>query len=397
MTQDRSFDIVLFGATGFTGGLVAQHLAATARKQPLRWAVAGRSRDKLTAVVRGLGAGAEQVGVLMADSADAASLAALARQAKVVITTVGPYALYGEPLVKACAEAGTHYVDLTGEPAFVDRMIDRYHGLAASRGAKIVNACGFDSIPHDFGAFYTVRALAERLGDAAMATATVRVEGFVRAGGSFSGGTWHSAVTAMGNARADARERRNRVRAPHPAGGRRVHGMPPSLRFRKELGVWALPMPTIDPQVVLRSARTLPAYGADFAYGHYMGLKHVYQAVGLTAGVGAVFALAQLPITRARLLALRAPGEGPDAATRVKGWFCVNFQGRAAGQSVTTEVRGGDPGYGDTAKMLAESALCLAFDDASLPKTAGVLTSVEALGDALFPRLEANGIHFRVR
>ncbi|MFM2415474.1 MAG: hypothetical protein RL385_197, partial [Pseudomonadota bacterium] len=200
-----------------------------------------------------------------------------------------------------------------------------------------------------------------------------------------------------GNARADARERRNRVRAPRPEGGRRVHGVSPSLRFRKELGVWALPMPTIDPQVVLRSARALPAYGADFAYGHYVGLKHAYQALGLTAGVGAVFALAQLPITRARLLALRAPGEGPDAATRAKGWFCVTFQGHAAGQSITTEVRGGDPGYGDTAKMLAESALCLAFDDASLPSTSGVLTSVEAMGDALFPRLEANGIHFRMR
>lgn len=397
MSSAKSLDIVLFGATGFTGGLVAEYLASCADAPHLRWALAGRNRAKLEQVKARLVQKHPQLSdlpLLSADSADDASLRALAHRAKVIITTVGPYAKFGEPLVKACAEVGADYVDLTGEPAFVERTLDRYHAAAEQSGAKIVHACGFDSIPHDMGAFFTLEALREKLSPSERDSAPVTIEGFVRAGGNFSGGTWHSAVNAMAEARAAEAERRAFAKKRKQNGSRRVSGLPASFRYRKELGYWALPMPTIDPQIVLRSARALPEYGPDFRYGHYLGLKHFTTAAGLVSGIGAVFVLAQFPPTRALLLKARDPGEGPSEEARKRGWFKVTFQGRAAGKQVTCQVTGGDPGYGETAKMLAESALCLAFDRERLPKAAGVVTSAQGIGRPLIERLVRAGIGF---
>lgn len=399
MSQTKSLDIALFGATGFTGGLVAEYLARTARTRPLRWALAGRNRQKLEALRSALGKAhpeSTEVELAFADSGDEASLRALAARSKVIITTVGPYAKYGELLVKACAEVGADYVDLTGEPAFVEAMIERYHARAEQRGVKIVHACGFDSIPHDMGAYVTLKALRARMTEAERAVTPVQIEGFVRANGSLSGGTWHSAIQAMASLRADEKARKARPQAEMQGGQRKVHHTRPAAGFRKELGMWVLPMPTIDPLIVLRSARSLPEYGPDFRYGHYVALPHGHQALGLMLGVGTLFALSQFKPTRALLLKLRDPGEGPDAETRAKGWFKVTFLGQAGQHRLRCEVRGGDPGYGDTAKMLAEAALCLAFERQCLPAHSGIVTSAAGLGEPLIERLRAVGISFDV-
>jgi short subunit dehydrogenase-like uncharacterized protein len=385
----RTYDIILLGATGFTGGLTAEYLAQHRDLKPERWAIAGRNARKLADVQRRLKAinpACERVSLIEADSADLASLKRLAKQTKVVITTVGPYIQYGEPLVHACAEAGTAYVDLTGEPEFVDRMTHAYEKTAQESGARIVNSCGFDSIPHDLGALFTVRQLPK--------DGAVNVEGFVRAKGNFSGGTFHSAVQAMARMREYQHWKKSvRVDDGEPRRPRRLKS---GIHYRKDLGAWACPMPTIDPVVVRRSARELPSiYGEDFAYAHYMQVKRVSTLAALMGGVGAMFAAAQIPATRDALLKLRSPGEGPTAEERAKGWFRVKFIGEAGGKRVVTEVTGGDPGYGDTAKMLAESALCLAHDD--LPRRGGFLTPAVAMGDALIARLEKNaGIRFEV-
>jgi short subunit dehydrogenase-like uncharacterized protein len=382
--QTREYDVVLFGATGFTGGLTAEYLARAADPQT-RWALAGRNMAKLEAVRERLGDGHADLALVTADVTDPASLRAIAESAKVVITTVGPYIHYGEPLVAACAAAGTDYVDLTGEPEFVDLMWLRYHEQAERTGARIVHCCGFDSIPHDLGVLYTVNQLPEGV--------ALKVEGFVRAGGTFSGGTYHSAVHVMARLRQGRQVAAQRKRLEPRPDDRRIRGLTALPRHDETAGGWVLPAPTIDPQVVLRSARALERYGPEFSYGHYIVAKRLAMLGGLTAGAGTLIALAQLSPTRNLLLKFRDPGDGPSPEQRDKAWFKVTFKATTpSGQRVVTEVRGGDPGYGETSKMLAESALCLAHDD--LPQLSGQLTTAVAMGQALIDRLQRAGITF---
>ncbi|WP_460369723.1 saccharopine dehydrogenase family protein, partial [Actinocorallia lasiicapitis] len=254
--MDRPFDIVLYGATGFTGGLTAEYLAEHAGG--VRWALAGRSRAKLEAVRDRIGL---DVPLLHADADDPATLDELSRKTRLVISTVGPYVLHGEPLVAACARNGTDYVDLTGEPTFVDRMYVRYHQQAVASGARIVHACGFDSIPHDLGVYFTVQHLPKDV--------PLRVEGFLQVRGTISGGTLASAKGIFLDPLAMRRAARDRaLREPKPRDRRVRTSRRPVPRTRIRGGV-AFPLPTIDPQIVERSARALDRYGPDFSYGHY--------------------------------------------------------------------------------------------------------------------------------
>lgn len=376
------YDVILFGATGFTGGLTAEYLA---RHMPAtgRWALAGRDPAKLAAVRDRLGPAQASLPLLTADVTDPASVREIAGSAKVVVTTVGPYLTYGEPLVAACAEAGTDYVDLTGEPEFFDLMYVRHHETAKRTGARIVHACGFDSIPHDLGVFYTVKQLP--------ADVPVRISGQVRVSGQVSGGTFTTALTAFSRLYPMARAAYERARAERRP-GRKVRtgfGLP-----HPDAGRWQVPLPTIDPQVVAYSGRLLDSYGPDFRYRHYASVPNLPSVVGAFAGVGALLVLAQIPPARRALAKLRKPGDGPDEERRARSWFKVRFVGEGGGERVVTEVSGGDPGYGETAKMLAESGLCLAFDD--LPPVAGQLTTAAAMGDALLARLVDAGLMFRV-
>ncbi|MYY07091.1 saccharopine dehydrogenase NADP-binding domain-containing protein [Streptomyces sp. ATexAB-D23] len=384
----RPYDVVLFGATGFVGELTAGHLAAHAPDR-CRWALAGRDRAKLERLRTRLAARhprCADLPLLEADADDAGSLRALAESAHVVATTVGPYVWYGEKLVAACAEAGTDYTDLTGEAEFVDRMYVEHDTRARETGARIVHACGFDSVPHDLGVYFTVGRLPEGV--------PLRVDGFVRSNATVSGGTLASALTAMGRGPQMLRAaRKRRLYEPLPA-GRRVHAPLARPRFSPETGTWALPLPTLDAQVVARSARALERYGPDFRYRHYASVKHLPVALGGTAAIGALLGAAQVPAARDWLMGRLEPGAGPDEERRRRSWFTVRFVGEGGGQRVFTEVSGGDPGYGETAKMLAESALCLALDE--LPATSGQVTTAAAMGDALLERLRTAGLRFRV-
>ncbi len=387
--KSRTYDLVLFGATGFTGGLTAEYLARNGPKG-LRWALVGRSLDKLEAVRDRLGdidPDLAKLDLLVADASDAASLADVAAQTAVVITTVGPYLHHGAPLVAACAEAGTDYVDLTGEPEFVDRMYVEHHATAERTGARIVHACGFDSIPHDLGALFTVQQLG--------AEGPVTMSGVVRAGGMPSGGTFHSAMNAMSRPRQmkEATAARRRAEG-KPADGRSSRAVAGKPHRDKKLGLWLMPMPLIDPLIVARSGAALPAYGPKFRYSHFAGLKTLRYAVGGAVGIGAIAVSAQVKPLRNLLLGRVKQGMGPDEAKREKSWFKVDFLAEGDGRTIHTRVSGGDPGYGETSKMLAESALSLAFDDN--PKTAGSVTTAQAMGDNLMARLQAAGITFEV-
>ncbi|MEU2359609.1 saccharopine dehydrogenase NADP-binding domain-containing protein [Streptomyces noursei] len=387
-TSGRDHDLVLYGATGFAGALTAEYLARHA-PEGCRWALAGRSTAKLERLrdqLATLNPDCADLPLLRADSADAGSLRALAASTRVLATTVGPYLRHGEPLVAACAEAGTDYLDLTGEAEFVDRTYLRHDATARATGARLVHACGFDSVPYDLGVHYTVGLLPKGV--------PLRIDGFVRTDATFSGGTLSSALTAASRPAAMARAARARRRVePQPAGRTVRAPFGPPVRSR-DTGTWGLPLPTLDPQVVARSAAALDQYGPDFRYRHFAGVRRLPTAVAATAGAGALAALAQVPPVRRWLSGRLQPGEGPSPQRRARSWFAVRFVASGGGAHLVTEVRGGDPGYDETAKMLAEGALSLAFDD--LPDTAGQVTTAVAMGDALTRRLQDAGIVFRV-
>lgn len=386
--EQRSHDVVVFGATGFTGGLTAEYLARNAPAN-CRWALAGRSMSRLVELrsrLAQIDPALTDLPLLHADVTDAASLRSVAESARVVITTVGPYIEYGEPLVAACAEAGTDYVDLTGEPEFADQMYVRWHKVARANGARIVHSCGFDSVPHDLGVWFTVQQLPQHV--------PLRVRGMLRAGGRLSGGTLATVMTALsrGRQRRQAASERRRME-PRPE-GRRVRATARPPHRDAATGWWLVPLPTIDPLVVKRSATALDRYGPDFEYAHYAAVRRLPVVVGGIAGVAALAAAAQVPPLR-RFLTARVPqGRGPDEEQREKAWFRMRFVGEGGGRRVTTEVSGGDPGYGETAKMLAESALCLAFDDN--PTVAGSVTPATAMAGNLVDRLVRAGIDFQV-
>lgn len=386
--DSRELDIVLLGATGFTGGLTAEYLAQHA-PPGLRWGIAGRNELKLAKVrekLASIDSAWRDLPLLVADSGDQASLDALAARTRVLATTVGPYQQHGDPVVAACARAGTDYLDITGEPEFVDRTWLAHHETAVASGARLVHACGFDSVPHDLGARYTVHQLPE--GE------PITLRGVVRTNAAFSGGTFHSAIGAFARGRQmqqAARERR--AVEPRPE-GRRSRGVVQRPHRDRELGVWLVPLPTLDPFVVARSGAALERYGPDFRYSHYAGVSKLPHAVGGVVGATALMGVVQVPPLRRAVLSRIEPGQGPSPQRRAKSWFSVDFFGEAGDARVHTRVSGGDPGYTETSKMLAEAALSLALDDN--PETAGQVTTAVAMGEHLTRRLTKSGMTFEV-
>ncbi len=388
MSAERPYDLVLYGATGFTGGLVAEYLATRLADSPLRWAVAGRNAEKLDQLRRKLeriDPHLGELGMISASSDDAESLRAMSAQARVLITTVGPYAQFGEPLVAACIETGTHYLDLTGEPDWWREIIGRYHARAEAREVMVIPCCGFDSIPADLGALFTAAQLPEGQPQT--------IDAYVRAKGDASGGTWASMIDALAGMHG------GRGRGGDRSGGGRSGGgqVGPKIHRVAATGRWAVPMPIIDPQVVRRSAALAgESYGGALRYHHYLSLKSWTQVAGLIGFVGGLYLGTRFKPTRKLLAGIKKQGEGPSEEARAKHWFRLEFVGRGGGAEVRTHVSGGDPGYTETAKMIAEAAITVVEDRDELPLRGGVLTPASALGHALIERLQAAGMEFAV-
>lgn len=402
---DRPLDLLLFGATGFTGRLVAEYLAHHAAGTPLRWGLAGRSAGRLEAVRAGLvaiDAACAELPIVEADALDPEAMARVANQTRVVCTTVGPYARYGGPLVAACAGAGTHYCDLTGEVPFIRASIDANHDTARRTGARLVHCCGFDSIPSDLGTLFLQHELAARTGAPAAAVTALYGE----SSGAVSGGT---VASMLGLLDAAARDRalRRLLADPHgldPAGGPRS-----AARDARAPG-WdrVLRMPTapfvmsaINSRIVRRSHALLGyPWGADFVYDERMSLPRsaagVAAAVAITGAVVGAVAASQIPVLRRQLeKRLPQPGQGPTAEQRARGHYTVRLHGEAAGTTLVATLSDRlDPGYGGTAKLLGEAALCLAQDE--LTGDGGVLTPASAMGLVLVERLVAAGVGFEI-
>lgn len=381
-TESRDFDIVLLGATGFTGQLIAAYLAERAPSS-VRIGLAGRNQPKLATVQAATGGNHE---LLAVDATDPAALRTLTAATRVLITTVGPYLVHGDPVVAACADTGTDYLDLTGEPEFADLTYLKHHARAVATGARLVHACGFDSVPHDLGAQFTVDQLPE--------DAPLTVRAYVRMQGTFSGGTAASALEVMARMRQGRAVHDIRRQVEGDPDGRQVTVDTGKVGRDSATGWWVAPMPTIDPLIVAESARRLPRYGPDFHYSHNWAGGSPLALAGLLGGAGALLAAAQVPAARRAVARLRPSGSGPTAAQREAAWFNVRFFGEGGGARVVTEVAGGDPGYTETAKMISEAALALALDD--LPASAGQVTTASATGPALRTRLQAAGISFTV-
>ena len=402
MSGDRELDVVVFGATGFVGRLVAGYLAGHA-PGGVRVGLAGRSMGRLAEVRAGLGAAASGWPLLAADAADRGSLAALARAARVVVTTVGPYYARGLALVGACAEAGTDYADLAGEVLFIRDSIDCCHDVAAGAGARIVHGCGFDSIPSDLGVLLLHQAAAAG-GAGDLQDTTLAVTGLR---GGISGGTLASLMGQQDEVRTSARCRRV-VADPYALSPDRAAepdlGDEPDLdwvRYDRELGMWTGPsaMAGINTRVVRRSnALQGWAYGRGFRYREVTGFG-AGPAAPLLAAAAAVAlksveaGLASGP-SRAMLgPLLPAPGRGPGQRARRAGFFRlqIHTQTSAGARYLATIGAGGDPGYAATSVMLGETALCLALDRDQLPDRAGVLTPATAMGAPLAGRLRSAG------
>jgi short subunit dehydrogenase-like uncharacterized protein len=393
---DRAHDLVLLGATSFVGRLTARHLAEHA-PAGTRIALAGRDRSRLAEVRAALPGAAAGWPLLVVDVEDDAALARTAAATTALVSTVGPYARHGLPVVTACAAAGTHYADLTGELGFVRAAIDAADGRARATGARLVHACGYDSVPSDLGVHLLHRAAAAD-GDGALA----RAHALATARGGLSGGTVASLLGEADAARTDAR-----VRALHAdpdalvPGGSGSTPPGPGLLPRRLAGRWAAPfvMAPFNTKIVRRSnALTGWAYGRDLAYAEHVdggrGPGGLGTALAVTAATGLGAAALALPSTRALAgRVLPAAGDGPDEETRRSGWFRHRFlattpDGRAYAARVQAS---GDPGYAATAVMLGECALALALDGAALPDRAGSLTPATALGGVLVGRLRDRG------
>jgi short subunit dehydrogenase-like uncharacterized protein len=389
------FDLVIFGASGFTGRLVVEYLLKQyglrdEARSNLNWAIAGRSIAKLTALREELGAPSD-LPLLLADASDPASLVSVAKKTRVILTTVGPYQLYGSDLVAACAQTGTDYVDLCGEPVWMRQMIDAHHSTAVASGARIVFSCGFDSIPFDVGVWFTQTEFAKKYGAKAP-----RIKGRVRKmKGTFSGGTAASMKATMAAAAQDPAVmsllKNPFALTPGFQGPSQPHGMKPLLD--ESIGSWCAPfiMAPINTRNVHRSNHLmLHAYGEDFVYDEMILTGPGEKGEAIANAISADKSMAGKDGPK--------PGEGPSKEERENGFYDILFIAEnSEGQKLVASVKGDrDPGYGSTSKMISESALCLLRD--SLPTSGGIWTPAAAMALPLMTRLRSNaGLLFAVK
>ena len=405
--SERDFDIVVFGASGFTGRLIAEYLHRQySTGGELRWAVAGRNQEKLERVMQSIGLESGSVPILVADSTDPASLDNIAAQTRVVLTTVGPYAKHGTGLVEACVRNGTSYCDLAGEVQWMRQMIDTYQDAAEESGARIVHACGFDSIPSDLGVWFLQRESVDRFGKTCS-----QVSLGVRAmRGGMSGGTAASLLNVIEESKRDRSIARIMVDpySLNPEGqregpdGRDQQGPV----YNEALGGWTCPfvMAVINQRVVRRTNALLDyEYGKDFRYNESTmtgpGIGGRLKAVTASAAMGAFMVASSIDFTRNNVVRHLVPdqGDGPNENARETGFFNMVLVGKThADETIRVRVTGDrDPGYGSTSKMIAESAVCLAKDE--LPVAGGFWTPASAMDGKLLTRLQANaGLNFEV-
>lgn len=403
---ERLYDVVLYGASGFVGQQTVEYFVKHAPPE-LRWAIAGRNRQKLESVKAQVGTPGS-VAVLVADSRDQAAVDAIATQTRVILNTAGPFARYGTPVVDACVRSQTHYVDITGETPWVRDLIDRYHEQAAAEGTRIIPCCGFDSVPSDLGTYLLVRQIQQRF-----SMPCAEVKAYFRAYGGFNGGTLASAFNLYDSGQMGQASDPFLLNPPGTVSPseRDRNRDPDQPQYDDNLKTWVAPffMGVVNTRVVRRSQALYEqwqdTYGSTFQYQEYAkfeGLEAWFQAAGVTAGMGLAAVAMQQPILRDWLKSwLPQPGSGPSEEMMNQGWFRCELLGRSLDGR---QLRGlicdqGDPGNRATVKFLCESALSLALESEALPggrDRGGVLTPATGLGDVLAQRLRQAGMTIEI-
>jgi short subunit dehydrogenase-like uncharacterized protein len=410
--RQTTYDVVLYGASGFVGQQTVKYFAERTQPSEVRWAIAGRDRQKLESVMAQVGV---NVDILIADSQDRAAIDAIVSQTRVVLNTAGPFGIYGDEIVAACVLHGTHYVDITGETPWVRDLIDRHHIQAAADGTRIIPCCGFDSVPSDLGAYLVARYLQQERG-----VECRQVKAYYQAAGGFNGGTLASGL--------DIYDRGQWARVANPfllnppesvPVDVERHRDPVTPQFDRDVDAWTAPffMGPVNTRIVRRSwalfdrvasleeNREQESDGADFSYQEYLKCDPPWgwlQAAGMVGGMALIAGALQVPPLRALLLqGMPQPGTGPTKQVMDGGWFRCELLGWGRDGS---RVRGliadaGDPGNRATVKFICESALCLVLDFDRLPggvERGGVLTPATGLGDVLVERLRDAGMQIEV-
>lgn len=393
--SNPAYEIIVYGATSFVGQILCHYLVKQYPNGEIAWAAAGRSQSKLDALLKDLG---QNIPTLIAEADDESAIKTMVSQGKVIISTVGPYALYGSTLVKVCAQSGTDYVDLTGEPQWIRRMISAYENDAKKSGARIVHCCGFDSIPLDLGNHFLQKKSLEKY----QAPCTEVKMAVQKMKGGGSGGTIASGINMIKEAAKDAALRKDLndpyyLCSPH-------HGFSAKQRdvklavYDQDFEAWVGPfiMAAINTKIVHRSNELNgKAFGENFKYDEVMRLGKGFGArlAGISMGIGMAVVPLLIAFPPSGFLIQKIvpqPGEGPSPEQQEKGFFDLRFIGKTqAGEILKVKVTGDkDPGYGSTAKMLAQAGLCLARDISKAEKPGGFWTTSTAMGDALIKRLE---------
>ena len=372
--KSRKFDIIIFGASGFTGKLVCEYFFKSNDAKNITWAIAGRDENKLEEVSKKY-----NVDYFLADSFDLDSLSHICSLSKLIISTVGPYMIYGENLLYACIENSTHYLDLTGEPQFVTNMYKKYRYKAIKNKSIVIHCCGFESIPADIGVNETLKHFNED---------NIDITFYLKTKGSISGGTWASFL--------------NSISKPDSLAMKRIKSKTKKqiskqkIFYSKRFNRWVLTFPVIDKYIVYKSINSLNKF-RNVHFTQYVIQKSFFRMLILIKSIFFISILSKISIVKNYLLSLLPSGKGPSLEKRNNSWFHITITGKSKNKTITTVIKGGDPGYGETSKFISETALSiiLNFDELLLKK--GILTPMECAGDILTQRLKKSGILVETR
>ena len=358
----KKYDFVVFGASGFTGQLIVKYLSTHKEVSTLKWAVAGRNKLKLKKLYN-------SIDILIVDSFNMESINSMCKQSKLIITTVGPYNIFGGNLIQSCINNSTHYLDLTGEPSFVKNILNKYSNDAIASKSIIINCCGLESVIPDLGTYITVKKMNSDYKD---------VTYYLKTKGQISGGTWASFLDAIN-------KKYINLKSPNTSKKSKT------LFYNKDLKSWALIFPVIDKHIVYRTSQKFNIY-KNFTFNEYLLIKSIKNVMTILISVILIRIFSKFVFIKKWLISLIPSGNGPNQNQRKNNWFKAIFIGKDTNKIVKTIISGGDPGYGETSKFISEIALCIINDFDQLKNTKGILTPIECTGDLLIQRLQKAGI-----